>query len=1535
MGQGYSITTLSAGSAGIDVPEMADLTYEKSLGNARFMKSIRARHKDGLVVAKVVMKPYSTFRLEKYVKILQAERKKLLDIPNALGYHRIIETATNGYLVRQYIHGSLYDRMSTRPFLEDIEKKWIAFQLLCAVRDCHARDIFHGDIKTENVLVTSWNWVYLSDFSSSFKPTYLPEDNPADFSFFFDTSGRRTCYLAPERFLNPGEEAIGKSPINWSMDIFSVGCVIAELFLESPIFNLSQLFKYRANKEYNPELSQLNRIADKDIRDMVAHMISIDPQARYNAEEYLKFWKDKAFPGYFYSFLHQYMHLITDPSSGRSPLTSSKENLGEADERIDRLYADFDKVSYFLGYDGPQKGFGSPENLMNTDNRLLPLQIDIAGNRHTASTDTKRPSDDGTLLFLTTAVGCLKTTARTNARLKACDLLLAFAERLTDEAKLDRILPYLMSMLPDRSDVVKVAALRTITQVLALVTVVSPTNSYIFPEYLLPRFQQFVSTSENRPSAWVRSTYAMCLGSLATTAGRFLDMNQALNARGALPTSDPEAEEGTISRSTYQNLFDSAREDIIMQFEMHTKALLTDNDASVRRSLLPSVGILCVFFGSQRASDVILSHLNTYLNDRDWQLKNAFFETIVGVATYVGTAGLEEFILPLMVQALTDPEELVVERVIRSFSSIADLGLFQRPTLWELLDIVVRFTMHPNLWIREAATQFVAAATKFASTADQYGIIIPIIKPYLKVLPKELSELVLLDALKKPLSRIVLELSATWAKKSEKTLFWKNFQKQRVFSFAFGDNMQLTPTRTTKPATLNKLPRSDEDDKWLERLRNAGLTTEDEFKLLALQEYIWRSANRKVQEDSSMQSSKFNNIVKMNDLNVELQNVFFDNDKASMQAAAYDLEPRTIAEAVQEATSGSMAPPERPRVASSDIASSPKEIPGQNFHSPTSLTAGSQFQEPSSFDSRRSFRIGEHSIQRKGSAISLMGRRDLGGKASAEISTDTTNAFGQVERTFSHEGKPKRTNTAANTASEGRINVGGRKILPVHSYPGNDPSVLRLLDSLYLESYPVDLIEFGPIVTPVRGEPLKRNGANPGAWRPEGVLVAMLCEHTAAINRVATAPDHKFFITGSDDSTVKVWDIGRLERNVTHRSRHTHYQGTKAKVTSLCFVENTYCFVSTGSDGSVHVVKVECLDQANANMTRYGRMSLVREYQLPPGEFAVWSQHQKVDNQSILILATNKSRIYGIEMRTMTVIYTFQNPLHHGTPTCFCVDKKHHWLLLGTSQGILDLWDLRFRLRLRSWGLPGGSPIHRLDNRSFKGSKRYRVIVCGGLVGEVLTFDVEKGQIKDLNKTSIATSRESSLKSASLLPTILDLDDDTNRPGGVLSRFIPSSPMEIASSGSDKSVRAVAVGTHGTPDSSESKHPFMLTAGPDWKIRFWDTLRPERSMVVNGLEYDEPLPSYSQRDYSGVMVISEKAGVISSDQNSGHRGGGTNTPAGTPSKKGKSQRSTIVSMQQQSLLRGHKDVIMDIALLEAPYGMVVSVDRAGVIYVFS
>jgi len=44
-----------------------------------------------------------------------------------------------------------------------------------------------------------------------------------------------------------------QTPVTPAMDIFSIGCVIAELFTEgAPLFNLSQLLDYRVG-EYSPK----------------------------------------------------------------------------------------------------------------------------------------------------------------------------------------------------------------------------------------------------------------------------------------------------------------------------------------------------------------------------------------------------------------------------------------------------------------------------------------------------------------------------------------------------------------------------------------------------------------------------------------------------------------------------------------------------------------------------------------------------------------------------------------------------------------------------------------------------------------------------------------------------------------------------------------------------------------------------------------------------------------------------------------------------------------------------------------------------------------------------------------------------------------------------------------------------------------------------------------------------------------------------------------------------------------------------------
>ncbi|WEW57369.1 Serine/threonine-protein kinase [Emydomyces testavorans] len=1629
MGQGYSITTLSAGSAGIDIPELADLVYEKSLGTARFMKSIRARQHSGLVFVKVIMKPYPSLKLDPYVKAIMRERKILTDIPNVLSYQRIIETGTGGYLVRQYIHSSLYDRMSTRPFLEDMEKKWISFQLLCALRDCHAQNIFHGDIKTENVLVTSWNWVYLSDFSSCFKPTFLPEDNPADFSFYFDTSGRRTCYLAPERFLNAGEDP-GDRQVNWAMDIFSAGCVIAELFLETPIFTLSQLYKYRKG-EYSPEQGHLIRIQDPDVRELILHMINIDPESRYSAEECLNFWRKKTFPDYFYSFLHQYMELITDPSSGRMRTDIDTAGVNEADDRIERVFFDFDKISYFLGT-SPQtvlNGTKATTPLLTNQSASLQLDLPVSGNQpsKTSSSDA-----DGILVFLTLVVSSLRNTAKASARVKACDILLAFAEKVPDEAKLDRILPFVMLLLNDRSDVVKVAAIRTLTQLLSMVKVVSPVNAYIFPEYIFPRLQPFIFGSNSNSNPMVRAAYASCVASLAQSSLRVLDMVQALRSDVRLMALVPAGSEtGWTDDVSYYNLYDVARIDLLEFFETHVKALLTDSETFVRRAFLGSVSSLCVFFGNPKVNEVILSHLNTYLNDEDWILKCAFFEAVVGVATYVGSTSLQEFILPLMVQSMVDPEEFVVERVLRSLASMARLGLFQRSTTWDLLYIAVRFFIHPSVWIREAAVNFVVASTSFLSVADKYCIVSPLVRPFLKVNTTDISESQLLDAVKRPLPKNVYDMALVWATKTEKGVFWESAARDGTFILG---GAAVTNFGKLRRSAFSNIAKNEEDQQWIGRLRNLGMGSEDEFKLLALKEYIWRVATRRAKEPSKISKISTMDIVPLSQYNVTPQTVFFDKKQGPkhqvqqpstrrIRSSDGERKIHTIADALLDASSTIDGSGENSRkqttrrssrqhttevasaisrqrtldslrsessTAPSPTASSPTAQPESIISSATASDAepkdaGHRAQSGKSLTRAESSARGPENpyltakgeeIRRRSSAINLLNRQD-NYKADAETATTSTNVLGEVDAPF------QRTTSQVSTipASTGRETTEQvRQYRANHTYRGNDPTILKLLDAVFAENYPIDLFDFGPVVAPIASRsPIKKaNGQVSNApWRPQGHLVAMFGEHTGPINRVVVAPDHTFFVTASDDGSLKVWDTTRLEKNLTPRSRQTHRHAAGAKVKCVTFVENTYTFVSAATDGSIHAVRIDY--QNNNDSVRYGKPHLVRDYHISSpeeaNEYAVWMEHYRTDVHSLLVIATNRSRVIAVDLKTMKEVFTLQNPIHYGMPTTFCVDKKRNWLLIGTTHGILNLWDLRFCVLVKSWGLPGGTPIHRLLIHPLKGRGRW-VCVAGGAKSssEIMVWDIDKMQCREVYRTATInnTSNTNGTKTATATPTHRNIHFtpdtswkaydpwrvDDEKPESLLSRFATTSSPEPSSSGTDRNgIRAIAVGLD-VPDpnaptgahadnnnNSSFKCGFLISGGSDRKVRFWDASHPDASMIISSpdLISDGPgasaKPRYEVTNPTPSLTITTEwlpstgASAATPGRTAKKPGGGA-AAAGGAGGAGRPPRSTVISLQQQQLLRSHLDMILDVAVLEAPYGMTVSVDRGGMIYVF-
>lgn len=224
-----------------------------------------------------------------------------------------------------------------------VEKLWIVHQLLEALDCMHSKGIVHGFLTTENIGLSSWNWVVLMDFASYKARTALPDDDPSEYLYYYQelfnqqgsdsTPREKRCYLAPERFYTPGKrqeqnkdgDANGDSskiqqlPLTPAMDIFSAGCVMMETFLNGErTLDLGDLMEYR-KQQSSPTLQQkLNKIEFSALRAACRHMLSLDPSQRLSARAYLDRLKAADLVPESFQTLSKLMNAVTTYENGHS-----------------------------------------------------------------------------------------------------------------------------------------------------------------------------------------------------------------------------------------------------------------------------------------------------------------------------------------------------------------------------------------------------------------------------------------------------------------------------------------------------------------------------------------------------------------------------------------------------------------------------------------------------------------------------------------------------------------------------------------------------------------------------------------------------------------------------------------------------------------------------------------------------------------------------------------------------------------------------------------------------------------------------------------------------------------------------------------------------------------------------------------------------------------------------------------------------------------------------------------------------------------
>lgn len=1247
----------------IDV--LNEVHYVSQLNSSMFLKTCKGLDPNGEVIIKVFIKPMENYDLKDIQQSIMREALRLAPLPTALNFSKVVESNRAGYLIRQHLKSNLYDRLSSRPYLLDVELKFLTFQLLQALDDIHQADITHGDIKTENILVTSWNWLLLADFSSSIKPTYLPEDNPGEFSFYFDTSKRRTCYLAPERFDSKLHESTNKSqgPVTKAMDIFSMGCCIAELNAEGrPLFNLSQLFKYK-NKDYVVEGFFSEEIKSKELKSLIMDMIQLNPNKRLSSREIMEKYRGKYFPEYFYTFTYEYFRTLatmstSTPSTGAVCTHTTLENqMNVVDGCCAKIYTDFKMICEYMGYTGSlDRKFVVNQEFDWFFSRGVKLAETGVLNARFIDSNCQPVKDECALLFISYISHGLRNIVSSITKLRCLEMLIALSQFVSDENKIDRVIPYLVSCFEDEYPNVQALAVQALTQVLNTIKKVNPINEYIFVDYLLPRLKRLLLQS--KVNSYTRIIVANCLGDILTVANRFQEISYSSNSHQLtdIPNGGLEAFEVT-SRNIKK---------LVQQVEDLAVGLLTDSETNVKIALLGNILPLCKFFGREKTNDVILSHLITYLNDKDSSLRIKLIQTISGIAILLGPITLEQYILPLLIQTITDSEELVVVNVLKSLKDLCKTGLIQKRFHYDICNTIRPLLLHPNFWIRQYSLLIIVEISANLSKAEVYCVLYPIVRPFFEF-DVEFTYDLMLSSCKLPVSRTVYNFLCSWSLRASKSLFWQQVPSNHVDAFGndntsfitkdysqrnYGFNIMKASKSVVRSFDNSEIPLTTEDKNWVDKFKSIGLTESDFWKLAVLRGYILRAAKLISRKTSVLENEKTRNSSRYDRLNLAVpqlmpRTIFFDVKFAE------DDETATMT-----VTEGAVNKPKLQQDIHCDLPTV-KDMNG-----------------------------------------SLM----FTTKAAATTTSNLENVYVQLEF------KPQKRDVPYDTLEH---DVDEQEYTIHDSYEGNVGTIKDYLHNLKILPSLREYKNFGSLISDtIPHETLDQ---------VKGKLVTNLTEgRQLSITALATSSGvNPYLISGSDQGVIKLWDLTKIISGELYTSSLTH--DLASPITNIIALTGYDSFCISTKDGLIVVLRV--LYQIKESQRKFARFQTIRKFKIDQTEerevYATTIKAVITDDISQLIALTNTSQILILDIRTMKCIKKISNPVSHGAVASFAAGESGSVLILGTTKGIIDLWDLRFHLLIKSWAFGDHHPITHLSECGVMGKDT--VIVVGGLSSALFT----------------------------------------------------------------------------------------------------------------------------------------------------------------------------------------------------------------------
>ncbi|XP_030612810.1 serine/threonine-protein kinase MAK isoform X6 [Archocentrus centrarchus] len=208
-------------------------TTLKQLGDGTYGSVLMGRNNESGELVAIKRMKRKFYSWEECMNLREVKSLKKLNHANVVKLKEVIRENDHLYFVFEYMKENLYQLMKDREnkMFSENEIRNILFQVLSGLAFVHKHGFFHRDMKPENLLCMGPELVKIADFGLAREIRSKPP--------YTDYVSTR-WYRAPEVLLKSSSYS---SPI----DLWAVGCIMAELYTLRPLFpgssEVDEIFK--------------------------------------------------------------------------------------------------------------------------------------------------------------------------------------------------------------------------------------------------------------------------------------------------------------------------------------------------------------------------------------------------------------------------------------------------------------------------------------------------------------------------------------------------------------------------------------------------------------------------------------------------------------------------------------------------------------------------------------------------------------------------------------------------------------------------------------------------------------------------------------------------------------------------------------------------------------------------------------------------------------------------------------------------------------------------------------------------------------------------------------------------------------------------------------------------------------------------------------------------------------------------------------------------------------------------------------------